>query len=176
MNATATEQKAPTADDRGPKPVTTKEALKKRAIHEGVTLPSGSVVTVKLPNLYQLIAEDKLPNDLVDSALKQLNAKPERDEEGNPVGPAITRELIAETWDFTKHIVPTMLPGIDLAEDELGEVDPRDVEWLIAAAARRTDLDAVGHQLGGLDTVKSFRELHGIFSIAEALEGGEGSG
>lgn len=56
---------------RGPEKVTSAAALKKRAVHKDVTLPSGAIVEIKLPNLSQMIKAQTLPNELVDAALRQ---------------------------------------------------------------------------------------------------------
>ena len=38
-------------------------------------------------------------------------------------------------------------------------------EMLVGFAQRAIDIDAVGHQLGGLETVKSFRASRGIWPL-----------
>jgi hypothetical protein len=39
----------------------------------------------------------------------------------------------------------------------VADLDPMDISMLANFAARRIDIDAVGHQLGGLETQKAFR-------------------
>lgn len=137
-----------------------KTQLLKRRIHEGVTLPSGAVVTIVLPNLGQMIKAGSLPNDLMQAALKQQSAS--QDEQ-------LTEEDLKKDWDFVEWIVPLTLyePKIETADVE--KLDPMDITMIANFAARRTDIDAVGHQLGGLETQKSFRDLRGIITFEEAV-------
>lgn len=140
-------------------PVRAKSAadLKKRAVHENVTLPSGILVDIKLPNLPQMIKSKGIPNDLVDSALAQQDAE------------KLTREILEETWDWAEFIIPLILVSPKVETDDVKELDPADIQLLLDLGARRTDMDAVGHQLGGLETQKAFREHRGILSLDEAM-------
>jgi hypothetical protein len=151
----------PTDAERAPKVAKTPSDLKARAIHRGVYLPSGSIVDIKIPNLALLIKSGVLPNDLVESALKtqQVNE--------------VTREMIEENWKYTLFIIPRMLVNIEpaLTEQDVEELDPLDIELLSNIAARRTDTDAIGRQLGGLDTQAAFREFREVESLREALGG-----
>ena len=63
---------------------TSTAAWKKARVHEGVTLPSGAVVDINVPNLSQLIASGQLPNTLIDSAMKHDSA-----EDGKPLDPQV---------------------------------------------------------------------------------------
>lgn len=151
-------------DRRGPEKVTTVAQLKKRAIHQDVTLPSGAIVDVKLPNLSQMIKTKTLPNDLVEAALRQ---QVQPGEEDKPK--MLTREDLEQDWDFVEFIVPLTLHTPKVKTEDVSELDPMDVTMLANFAARRTDIDAVGHQLGGLDTQASFRQHRGFFDLDAAL-------
>lgn len=155
-----------TQTERGPQKVTSAAALKKRAIHEGVTLPSGAIVDIRLPNLQQMIAAGAVPNDLVDSAI-QAAKQPDR---------TPTVEDIKNDWSFTRFIVPKALVKPKIEEADVEELDAFDLDLLLALIARRTDIDAVGHQLGGLDTQQSFRDHRGILSVDEVVGGLAGDG
>lgn len=164
MEATLTEQKpseeAPLAEaQQGPEQVRTADALKKRAVHPGITLPSGAVITVRIPNLFHLVKVGKMPNELIEAALAQQNAK------------ELTKEIMVETWDYTEWVVPLTLVIPEVTTEDVAEMDPLDVEMLANFAARRIDLDAVGHQLGGLETQKSFRDFRDLTTLGEALGG-----
>lgn len=153
-----------------PEKTKTLAGLKKRAVHEDVTLPSGAVVDIKLPNLPSMVESGAIPNDLIESALAQQSAE------------KLTVDILKHTWDWTVFIIPRMLvtPKIntdrDAAKiaDDVREIDAADTQLLLDFAARRTDMDAVGHQLGGLETQRSFREHRGILSLDEALGGVSG--
>lgn len=159
-----TDEAPKTETERGPERVTTAAGLKKRAVHKDVTLPSGAIVDIKLPNLSQMIKAQTLPNDLVEAALKQ-QVQPGEGEEPK----MLTREDLEQDWDFVEFIVPLVLHTPKVKTEDVADLDPMDVTMLANFAARRTDIDAVGHQLGGLDTQASFRQHRGFFDIDSAL-------
>lgn len=144
-------------EGRGPVKVRTKDQLKARAIHRDVVLPSGAVVDIKIPNLPQMIKGGTVPNDLIDAALQHQSAE------------AITREMIEETWEYTQFIVPYVLVTPEINSDDVEDLDALDIELLANFASRRTDTDAVGRQLGGLDTQASFREFRTEQSLRAAM-------
>jgi hypothetical protein len=145
--------------------VTTAAGLKKRAIHEDVTLPSGAMVDIKLPNLAQMIKAKTLPNELVDAALKQQIQPGEDPDKPKP----LTREDLEADWEFVEFIVPLVLHSPKIKPEDVADLDVMDTTLLANFAARRTDIDAVGHQLGGLDTLPSFRKHRGFFDFDAAL-------
>lgn len=137
--------------------------LKKRRFHEGVTLPSGAIVTITLPNLGKMIHAETLPNDLIAGALKQQTPADDN------TTPQLTEEDLKKDWEFVKWVVPLTLHSPPCKPEDVDELDPMDITMLANFAARRIDIDAVGHQLGGLETQKSFRDHRGIFTFDEAL-------
>lgn len=139
-------------------------ALKKRRFHEGVTLPSGAVVTVTLPNLGKMIHANELPNDLLAAALKQYAPTPDGEN-----APQLTEDDLKKDWEFVKWVVPLTLHEPKVKSEDVDDLDPMDITMIANFAARRIDIDAVGHQLGGLETQKSFRDHRGIFTFEEAL-------
>lgn len=157
--AVGVEAPLPSDEERGPKRARSAADLKARAIHRGVTLPSGAIVSVRLPNLSQMIKSGALPNDLVEAALKTQNTD------------QVTREMIEENWDYTEFILPKILVDPEITAEDVKDLDVLDVELLSNLAARRTDTDAIGRQLGGLDTQESFREFRDRESLREALGG-----
>lgn len=152
MSETTETPKPPT---RGPDRVTSKDAWAKRGVHEGVTLPSGAVVDIKLPNLPLLIKSGTLPNPLLAQALESRKQT------------EIDREWIERNWEFTIFIVPRTVVSPEVTEDDVasGDLPVEDLEQIVAFASRTTDMDAVGRHIGGLDTVKSFRDARGIFTL-----------
>lgn len=135
---------------------------KKARVHEGVTLPSGVVVDITVPNLVTLISSGELPNPLIDAAMKAQGGDPE-------AGGKLSVETLKDTWDFIKFIVPKMLVKPTITADDVDDLPVEDVEMLAGFATRRNDIDAVGHHLGGLETHRRFRELRGLLTLDEAL-------
>lgn len=143
--------------DSPPESLGSAAALKKQAVHEGITLPSGAVVTIKLPNINKMIRAGELPNELVEAAIQSQGEE------------KITREMVEREWDFIEYIVPLTLVKPKVTAEDVAEIDPNDAAMIAAFAARRIDTDAVGHQLGGLETQASFRKARGLVSLDEAL-------
>jgi hypothetical protein len=141
---------------------TTKTSWKKAAIHEGVTLPSGTVVSIKLPNLGLLLKTGQIPNTLIDAAVKAQNASAESVE--------ITREMIEEQWDFASFLVSRTVVEPEITQEEVDDIPAEDVEMLVEFATRQRDIDAVFRHIGGLDKLDSFREIRGVGSGSEDLE------
>lgn len=146
---------------------TSTAAWKKARVHEGVTLPSGAVVDINVPNLSQLIASGQLPNTLIDSAMKHDSA-----EDGKPLDP----QVLKDTWDFVKFIVPLTVAKPTITADDVDDIPVEDAEMITSFATRRNDIDAIGHHLGGLETHRRFRELRGLLTLDEALSDVEGGG
>lgn len=144
-----------------PKPVS-KTAWKKAKVHEGVTLPSGTVVSITLPNLPRMIKAGELPNALLDQA---LGANAAAKEEGK-----VTKEMLEQAWEYTEFIVPLTVVEPKIETTDVGDLPTQDLEMIAAFASRVRDMDAVGHQLGGLETVKAFRRVRGIYDLDEILE------
>lgn len=134
-----------------------KTAWKKASVHEGVTLPSGTVVDISIPSLPKLIKAGQVPNHLIDIAIEQGSAD------------KITKEVLEQTWDFTQYIIPQMVVNPAVTPEDVNDLPPLDLEMLISFASRVTDVDAVGRQLGGLETQASFRGLRDLSSYDSSL-------
>lgn len=151
-------------DARAPQPVRTVDEWAQRGVHRNVYLPSGAQVDLRLPNIQQMIATGDVPNPLVESALKQRSAQ------------KIDVETIRETWDFTRFIIPVALVSPTLEAPDVERLPAEDVILLTQLINRVEDTDAAGFHLGGLDTVKRFRESRGLLSLDEIFPGDAGSG
>lgn len=138
------------------KPVS-KAGWKKAKVHEGITLPSGAVVSIALPNLAKMLKSGDIPNALLEQALALRQAK------------KIDAEAIDKAWEFAVKIVPATVASPDISEEDVEDLPIEDVEMIVAFATRNADTDAVGHQLGGLETLASFRKHRGILSIDEVV-------
>lgn len=141
-------------------PKKTKTEWGKHAVHKDVTLPSGMVVDIKLPNLALMVKSGQIPNPLVDAALEfGGNREPSRD-------------ALETSWDFLAWIVPqtVVAPEITQEDIEKGLVPSEDLDMLAGFIARATDLDAVGNHLGGLQTNATFRRFRNLLTTEEIAE------
>jgi hypothetical protein len=130
---------------------TTLAAWKKNKRHT-ITLPSQTVVEIELPNIQLLLKTGQVPNPLV-----QLVTRASTDPNFT-----LTPELLTQQWDFTSWVVARTVVNPTLKEEEVADLPVEDVEMITDFAMRNRDIDAVGHHLGGLETVNSFRRLRGF--------------
>lgn len=142
---------------------TTKTSWFKAARHEGVTLPSGTVVTIQLPNLALMLKTGNIPNSLVEAAVEQQNAVSKGDTQ-------ITREMIEQQWDYYSFLVSKTVVEPSITQEEVAEIPAEDVEMLVEFATRQRDMDAVFRHIGGLDKLESFRRFRSISGGLEGLE------
>lgn len=138
---------------------TTKTSWKKAAVHE-ITLPSGTVISIKLPNLSLMLKTGQIPNSLIDAAVETQNVGATQ----------ITREMIESQWDFSAFLVANTVVEPQLTEEEVAEIPAEDVEMIVEFATRQRDIDAAYHHIGGLDKLDAFRQFRGIASSLEDLE------
>jgi len=138
---------------------TTKTSWKKAAVHE-ITLPSGTVVSIKLPNLSLMMKTGNIPNGLIDAAVAQQNAEQAK----------VTKEMIESQWDFSAFLVAHTVVEPELTEEEVADIPAEDVEMIVEFATRQRDIDAAYNHIGGLDKMEAFRQFRGITSSIEDLE------
>lgn len=138
---------------------TTAAAWKKAKAHE-VTLPSGSQVTMQVPNLPAMIRSGQIPNSLVNAAIETVTKGP---------GQEVSRELIEQQAEFYNHLVSVAVLSPKVQPDDVPELPFEDVELIIQIATREEEFDAVGHQIGGLHTNKDFRTFRGLLPLDEDL-------
>lgn len=129
---------------------TSKESWKSRKRHT-VTLWSGAVVDIEIPDLPELIKTGVFPNHLVEHAIKLQNS-----------GKAPSVEDITEQADFYDQLVLLTVKDPELTQEDLKDLPYEDREMVVEFATRSRDFDAVGHHLGGLELVESFRDLRGL--------------
>lgn len=151
---------ADTPTDQVPQ-AATKEAWKRNRDHL-ITLPSGTQIKVRLPNLPNLIKGGQVPNPLMKVAIQIATT-------GSTQG--IDEELIAELPDFHRYLVHITAVEPEIALDEVDDIPYEDTELLVALACRETDLDAVGHQLAGLEKIDSYRRFRGLPDVDQSVEG-----
>lgn len=134
---------------------TTAAAWKKAALHEDITLPSGTKVDIKLPNIPKLIEAGEIPSALVQAAAEAAA-------EGGTRNLTIGEELMKNHADFTRKIIPRTLVTPEVTEEEVGDLPYEDQEFLVELATRNRDFDAVGKHIGGLHTQDEFRRFRGL--------------
>lgn len=148
-----------------------KTAWKKQREHD-ITLPSGAEIRVALPDLSAMIKSGNIPNDLLDVATKiGTGEKIDLGDDGDK-----KRELLGQALDFNAFIVEQTViePKVTAEEVRTQQIPAEDVDLIVQIALRKTDFDAVGKHLGGLETVESFRKFRGLDTSIEDLLGAQG--
>lgn len=126
-----------------------------------VTLPSGAVVTIEVPNLVAMAKSGQLPNELLG-----LVAKPQ--EEQAQVDP---KEQLDQMDAFDRFIVPLTVVDPSITAEDYDRLPVHDIEMIRRFATRQIDMDAVGHHLGGLEVVAEFRQFRGLDDDLSGLLG-----
>ena len=140
---------------------TTKASWKKAAVHEGITLPSGTVVSIKLPNRPLMIKTGQLPNTLVEDALAAQSATSNA---------TVTREMIEQQWEYYSFLVSRTVVEPAITQEEVAEIPAEDIEMIVEFATRQRDIDAVYSHIAGLDKLDSFRKFRSLSGGFEDLE------
>lgn len=136
---------------------TSKSAWKKAGVHT-VTLPTGAVVKIRIPNLAQMAQAGELDNDLLQYAVPSLPENPEEEP-----SPEQKKENLTKLANFHQWLVSKTLVEPTLSPEEVKETVPTpDLEVLVELASRRRDMDVVGHQIGGLEVSADWRKFRGI--------------
>lgn len=140
---------------------TTKTEWQQAGVHT-VTLPSGAVVDIRIPNLAQMAQAGELDNELLQYAIPdapQLE-EPEKELTADEKKANLTKLAQFHAWLVSKTLVdPAVTP------EEVPSVVPTpDLEVLVELASRRRDMDVVGHHIGGLEVSAEFRKFRGIDS------------
>lgn len=139
----------------------TKTGWKGHAVHEGITLPSGALVDIRIPNLPALVRAGQLPNHLVEVAAGVQSGTVK-----------ITAELFQQQEEFTNKLVALTVVNPKLTEEEVEEVVPyEDQEHIVRLATRQDDLDALGRHIGGLHKQEDFRNFRQFGVGASGFEG-----
>lgn len=149
----------PTAAPSNPNASTT-EGWKQAAVHQGVYMPSGAVVDIKLPNLTALAKSGSIPNELLE-LVTQTVAQGGIDEDD--------AGLLSRLDDLHNYLVAETVVNPDITVDDVPSLPPEDVATLVEFAFRQRDSDITGRQLGGLEKVESFRRFRGLPSLDSPL-------
>jgi hypothetical protein len=130
-----------------PTKVVSANTWKKNAVH-AVTLPSTSVVKIRIPDLAALIEAGQIPQHLLDVA---LGAAAFEDEKKMP-----TVEDIILQRQFTDKIAELTVVEPKLTEADMADIPFEDKHMLTEFALRTRDLDALNHHIGGIDKIRRF--------------------
>lgn len=122
----------------------------KGAKRHTITLPTGTVVDIVLPNLPKMLQAGDVPNSLIRVALDQAQGAP------------VSEETIREQFDFYKFLVAATVVEPNLSPSDVEDLPFEDIEMLVAIASRNRDFDAVGHHIGGLEKQSDFRRFRGL--------------
>lgn len=137
----------------------------KRKVHEGVTLPSGMVVDLELPDLPELARAGDIPNELLEASGKLQKAVDDGDRS------QVTTETLANVAEFMRYLIPRMVVKPKIDEEKVDKIPPEDKELLVAFAQRARDIDAVGRHLAGLEVLAEWRRFRGWETADEAVGG-----
>jgi hypothetical protein len=124
-----------------------------------VTLPSGSRVKIRIPNLAQMAQAGELDNELLQYAI------PDRavEETEKELSPEEKKANLTKLANFHAWLVSHTLVDPALTPEEVPSVVPTpDLEVIVELASRRRDMDVVGHHIGGLEVSADFRRFRGI--------------
>lgn len=139
------------------------EQWKKSSVHV-ISLPSGSAVGIKIPDLAALIEAGEIPQNLLDAALSAAGAG------GDRADKAPTKEFILQEAEFSNKLVQTTVVQPKLSEANVREIPFEDRVMIVEIATRQRDLDAEGNHIGGLHKSESFRKFRGLDDLNESVE------
>lgn len=136
----------------------TSAAAWKKAGQHDVVLPSGVEVSIRIPNLSQMVKSGELPNDLIDAALTAMQKQ------------RVTPDLLLKQADFYTKLVALTVVSPKITEEDVETLPFEDQEMIIEIATRQRDVDALGHHIAGLHTSADWRKFRGYDYGDEAVE------
>lgn len=143
-----------------PKQATTAEEWKEAAVHKGITLASGRVVDIKLPNLTALAKADAIPGELLELVTEVVT---------NGGVDGVDTTLLGRLDALHRFLVAETVVNPDISEADVDALPPEDVATLVEFAFRQRDTDVIGHHLGGLETVAEWRRFRNLPSLGPDL-------
>lgn len=123
----------------------TKTEWKKKRVHKDIVCPSGAVIDIQLPNLSQMLEAGELPNELVDIATASVST-----------GDSPDAEALVEFAKLQRYLIAKTVVRPEITPEDVVDLPPEDTEFISDIANRRRDIDAVGNQIAGLDTVAQY--------------------
>lgn len=148
------------APDDTPQKAATLAGWKKNRVHT-ITLPSGTIIDVVIPDLPSLVKTGGIPNELVQTAIDVANGDRK-----------VNKEDIVQQADFYNKLcaITVVAPAATEEDFASGELPFEDKEMIVEVATRRRDIDAVGHHLAGLEKVKAWRTFRNLDYVYQDLE------
>jgi len=139
--------------------VGSKTAWKKAGVHTGVVLPSGFVISVKIPNLPALAESGSIPNELVDLAVAMQGDDP----------PPVDSDALTKLSELQSFLVSKTVVEPAITPDEVSDLPAEDLQFIIEIAYRQRDVDALGNQISGLDKLAKYATFRDVSYGDEAL-------
>jgi hypothetical protein len=148
--------------------VTTFEGWSKLGVHR-VTLPSGAVVKIRIPDLSMLLANDAVPEELRTAAIEEIN-NAYRAASASASGaeyamPEISVERMRDLAGLNRYLVSESLVDPPLSDEQLasGQIPDEDILMLSQFASRERVYDAKGVKLGiePIDRYQEWVDAHG---------------
>lgn len=143
---------------------TTAAGWKKAAVHE-VIAPSGTTISLKIPDLPRMIESGQIPQHLLDATLG-VAAVGDGEDSKTP-----TKEQIVQEREFTDCMVLFSVVEPKITEADLADIPYEDKEFIVMIATRRRDLDAVGNHIAGLHALEPFRRFRQIGEFSPDVAG-----
>lgn len=120
-----------------------------------ITLPSGVNVKIEIPDLPEMLREGTVPNELVKFAVEA-----EKGLQGDAIEDEFNLEKVKEATDFMRWVVSVTVKEPVLTPEDVPELPALDTDMILEFAMRRRQVDAVGHQLFGMETIDKWRKFH----------------
>lgn len=141
-----------------------------RAGTHTITLHSGAVVRIKLPDIAELIESGVIPQHLLETATRVASAAQ------SGVIPEVTKEQVVQQKEFVNAVTIASLVEPKVTDETVTKVPVEDRELITQIATRSRDLDAVGDHIGGLHKVEKWRRFRGLGEFDTSMADFEGSG
>lgn len=116
------------------------------------TLPSGTEVKIEIPNLPEMVREGQVPNPLVKFATEV--------EDMQMAGESLDLDKIKEATDFMRWLIATTCVEPKIEPADVPALPTEDADMILEFALRARQVDAVGHQLHGLEKLADWRRFH----------------
>ena len=128
---------------------TTLANWKKSGEHE-IVLASGldTKVTIRIPNLPELVSAGEFPNHLVEVAISVATGETK-----------VTAEEVKAQAEFYRELISRTLVEPQVAPEDVKELPFEDIELIAAIATRQRDIDALGNHIAGLDKSDDWRRF-----------------
>lgn len=136
--------------DTPPRKAVSKAQWGKAKVHEGITLPSGAVVDIQIPNVTEMAKSGELPNSLLEVATKVATTQ------------TIPDDYLGQLYDFQAFLVTKTVVKPEVTLEDVPNLPAEDVVVLVQFATRERDMDVLGHHLAGLEKIDEYRRFHGL--------------